>query len=110
MAIKIKQYVYFIQHSIDGPIKIGVSSNPLSRRDEMQTGNPFPLRILLLIPGGYDLEWELHQKFSRHRISGDLPRKAGGTRKKDRLISRDSREWFWPDPEIISYVAELLRK
>ena len=83
-----KCYVYLIQ-SGDGPVKIGVATDPQFRRNELQTGNPYPLTIRMLIEcatssGAYEVESAFHRAFADARLLG---------------------EWFDVSPE---QVAEIL--
>ncbi len=73
-------YVYFITTENKGntPIKIGVSINPELRIKELQTGNPFKLKILKIIPcltksAAYALESALHEltKSTNKRMIGE---------------------------------------
>lgn len=63
--------VYFIQAGVGGPIKVGVSVDPISRMAQMQTGMPETLRLLAFIPGTRDDERKLHDRLARHRIRGE---------------------------------------
>lgn len=63
--------VYFIQAGASGPIKIGVSVDPISRMAQMQTGMPETLRLLAFIAGTRDDERKLHIKLAAHRIRGE---------------------------------------
>lgn len=55
--------VYFMQQGETGPIKIGVSDHPQSRRKRLQTGNPHKLRIIhtFVAPDDIALENGLHK-------------------------------------------------
>ena len=73
-------YVYFITTINKGntPIKIGVSINPESRIKELQTGNPFKLKIIKTVPcltksAAYALESALHQitKTTNKKMTGE---------------------------------------
>ncbi len=77
-------YVYFVQAASGGPIKIGISNDPLGRLAQLQTGHPGALVILAVVPGGRQLELDLHKKFAKHRIHG---------------------EWFSPTPELLEIVG-----
>lgn len=64
-----ESYVYFIT---DGEaIKIGKANNPKSRLAGLQTSHHKPLRFLATMPGGSELERELHRVFSAYRIRGE---------------------------------------
>lgn len=54
-------FVYFIGEQDDGPVKIGVAKDPITRLRGMQTGNPRRLRVERLLIGDRDLEQLLHQ-------------------------------------------------
>lgn len=78
-----RQGVYFVQQGEDGPIKIGFSDDVEHRLATLQTGSPYPLRLLLVIPGSQSKEASFHSKFADARLSG---------------------EWFRPVPELLSFI------
>jgi hypothetical protein len=79
-------FVYFIQAGHDGPIKIGFAVDPAERLAMLQTGNHVELFLAAAMPGGIDLEQELHARFAEGRIRG---------------------EWFRPDtPGLLDAIAE----
>ena len=78
--------VYFIRQGIDGPIKIGKSLNPKSRLKTLQTANPIPLSIILIIPEYFYKEELIQEKFRKYRISG---------------------EWFHPAKELLDFIEYL---
>jgi hypothetical protein len=81
-------YVYFIKPvGLPGPIKIGCSKQPESRRSSFEIWSPWPLEIVVEIPGDCRLEAALHRRFAAHH---------------------SHREWFHASPEILS-VAEQLK-
>lgn len=56
--------VYFIKPvGLDGPIKIGCSVAPDSRRSTLETWSPFALEIVAEIEGGFALEARFHALF-----------------------------------------------
>lgn len=64
-------WVYFIRAGQSGPIKIGVSCDPIKRLAALQTANPE--RLVLLgawrdDKDPYGLERKLHEIFAPHRI------------------------------------------
>lgn len=65
------QRVYFIEDEAGDCIKIGVARRPRSRLSELQTGHASKLRLIAHVPGGKDLEAELHRRFAAHRIRGE---------------------------------------
>ncbi len=71
-------FVYIIQSGDrpKSPIKIGVSSNVDKRVAELQTGNPYPLKVLASITcrsksDAYGLENFIHKKLRKHRMKGE---------------------------------------
>jgi hypothetical protein len=52
-------------------LKIGHSRNVARRLKEFSTGQSLPLRIIAAIPGGHDLERELHTRYAARRLSGE---------------------------------------
>lgn len=66
-----KTFVYFIVDWQRSAVKIGVSAKPEQRLREVQTGNPHPLDLALIVPGGYALERRLHQQYAPIRLSGE---------------------------------------
>jgi hypothetical protein len=78
--------VYFAQED-GGPIKIGHTTGPLSRRlSLLQIGNPRPLKILAAYPGDVFEEQRLHLLFEAERIRG---------------------EWFRATHRLVEHVARL---
>lgn len=68
-------YVYFITDN-NGHIKIGKADNTVKRLNELQTGNPYKLSIILTvmmpsINDAFSLEQELHQLFKDYRLEGE---------------------------------------
>lgn len=63
--------IYFIQSGLDGPIKIGISSDPVFRMTQMQTGMPHTLRLLAFYPGTRVDEQKLHKQLAKFRIRGE---------------------------------------
>lgn len=80
------QLVYFIS---DGEaVKIGFSHSVMQRLKNLQTNHPRPLELLATVPGPWELERELHQKFAHLRVQG---------------------EWFRPEPDLMSFIHSLKR-
>jgi hypothetical protein len=65
--------VYFVQHDTNGPIKIGHAGDIALRLRLLQTGNPYPLRLLGYIAtangGAYERSW--HERFRSFRLGGE---------------------------------------
>lgn len=81
---KPRSWVYFIQAADSGPIKIGFTTgDPRSRMASLQTGNPHPLRLLVVVPGTPEDEGSLHERFAQSRMQG---------------------EWFAPSPILIAFI------
>lgn len=58
-------FVYFIKPvGAPGPVKIGCSEYPVGRLDTLMAWSPVPLELVVTIPGGTDLERNLHECFS----------------------------------------------
>lgn len=83
LAAKEGTCVYFA--GCGGRVKIGWSSRVGSRLADLQTGNPEPIRLLGVLPGGRLKERQLHEKFADVRLSG---------------------EWFTLTPDLIAYISE----
>jgi len=75
-----RKSIYFIQRGVDGPIKIGVAADPYERLSSLQTASPEKLILLGCVRGS---ETGMHQKFRKHRISG---------------------EWFKPHKDVLRFV------
>jgi len=61
--------IYFIT---DGAYtKVGVALEPEKRLRELQTGNPFDLRIAKTIEGSYEEESKLHSVLQLYRMRGE---------------------------------------
>lgn len=79
-------FIYFIQCQDTGPVKIGYTKNVKRRRNELQTGNPYELKILLSIDGSELWEKDLHYHF------------------RDLLIRN---EWFLPGESLFEFIDDL---
>lgn len=86
-----RSYVYFIQEGKRGPIKIGLSSDPLNRLNTMQTGNATNMRLLLILnlhpDKAINVESRFHKYFGVYRIRG---------------------EWFRASRSIVTYICDEL--
>lgn len=81
-------YVYFIENTESGNIKIGwAKSDPEKRRRTLQTGNDSELRLLGWIPGSKRHEGGLHLEFAKYRIRRDA-------------------EWFETSRRLREYIKE----
>ena len=77
VSISIPNKTYLIQ--CGDFVKIGIASSVHNRLRALQAMNPLPLKVLVVLAGGRDLERALHARFAayRHRdewfrIEGDL--------------------------------------
>jgi hypothetical protein len=63
--------VYFVRSGTDGPIKIGKANNVRNRIAGLQTAHPWPLHLLLVLPGSEVEERALHTEFKAARMRGE---------------------------------------
>ena len=80
------RYVYFIQSTEGGLIKIGYSAKPQSRLATMQSGCPVPLQVLRIFPAILAIEGVLHFQFKEERRHG---------------------EWFYPSDRLVSLIRSV---
>lgn len=82
--------IYFIQDTTRGCVKIGYTGSDAadSRLGGLQTGNASKLVVLFTMPGGRELEWELHKRFDQYHELG---------------------EWFRPHPDIFQFIIEQVQ-
>lgn len=76
-------FVYFIQATDGGPIKIGYSATAegvQGRLKGMQTGNPQPLVVRRMVEAPPAYERQLHHRLAEWRVRG---------------------EWFWPSEYVL---------
>lgn len=73
-------FVYFIGDPRRKVVKIGVSTDVSRRLTAIQTGYPYPLSILCVIPGDEVLESELQRIFAPMRTNGEWFRYDGRLR------------------------------
>lgn len=80
-------YVYFIKPvGMPGPIKIGCSFMPEKRLADIAAWSPWPLEIVVTIPGDADLEKNIHECFALHH---------------------SHKEWFHAHPDILLLTERL---
>lgn len=64
--------IYIIQAEGTPRVKIGWAKNPEQRRRELQTGSPYPLKLLHTIETDEkELEAELHRQYQTCRVQGE---------------------------------------
>lgn len=64
-------HLYIIQSAVTGAIKVGRSGNPDKRLKSLQTGSPYPLRIILVLDRRGWQEKALHERLSRFHTKGE---------------------------------------
>lgn len=79
--------IYAIQAGDDGPVKFGRANNPRSRLNELQTGNPQKLRLLVESDIPNEQEKWIHEWLSEYRLVG---------------------EWFKPHERVFDFVEVLI--
>jgi hypothetical protein len=82
-------FVYLIGETGGGPLKIGVSKDPISRLRTMQTGNPRRLLIEHVLVGDQPLEKLLHEFWEPFAIVS--------ARNTGKANVAPGTEWFKPD-------------
>jgi hypothetical protein len=81
--------VYFMECAEAKAIKIGYAVDVVRRRDELQCGNPFELRLLAVMPGvPRQVERDLHSQFG-----------------VDNLYRNGGWEWFRDSPTLRQFIA-----
>lgn len=70
-------YVYFVEAIGSGRVKIGFTKSPEDRLGSIQTGCPFPLKLLAVVAGSEFDESELHERFASYRSQGEWFRLEG---------------------------------
>lgn len=70
-----KSYIYFIEDTNYKTIKIGKATNPKTRLNELQVGNPSHLELLAAceveLKNAKLAEQELHERFEPFRVRGE---------------------------------------
>jgi T5orf172 domain len=73
-ARRTSSFVYVIENS-HGDVKVGISADPNGRMANLQTGNPFPLRLAYVAAVKSDrgdaIETAVHGTLDRHRKAGE---------------------------------------
>jgi hypothetical protein len=79
--------VYFLKPvGMDGPIKIGCGFEPRERLGAYTAWSPYPLEIILTIPGSLDLERNIQDCF---------------------LDCHSHSEWFHASPRLLAAIADM---
>jgi hypothetical protein len=83
-----KRLVYFIRPiGQDGPIKIGSSRWPEDRLATYMRWSPYPLEIVVSVPGTMKTEMAIHRCFA---------------------TARSHEEWFRPIPRLLAAIERLI--
>jgi hypothetical protein len=85
MFMNVTGYIYFVQMDYIGPIKIGFATYFQNRLRQLQTGSPYKLRLLCLVPGNEQFEKDIHSCFREIRLEG---------------------EWFLPHPKLLEEIEQ----
>lgn len=78
-------WIYFIEETDTGYLKIGLSADPIKRRAAMQTGSPHPLRVVRCIYGYEATEKALHRSLRFARV--EHTREWFGAQHRDMLLA-----------------------
>lgn len=79
--------MYFLRPiGMQGPIKIGKSQHPRARLASYSNWSPFPLELIVEIPGGLSLEKQIHDCFAD---------------------AHSHREWFHATPRLLKFIADI---
>jgi len=62
--------LYIVQSGVTGAIKIGRSKHPKKRLEQLQTGCPYPLRLILVLENQGHIERDLHKRLERGKTRG----------------------------------------
>ena len=68
--------VYFVEAEGTDMVKIGYARNLRARLSGLSVGSPHRLILLGTLPGGADLEAELHERLAEHRVNGEWFRRS----------------------------------
>ncbi len=72
--------VYFLLTEDEQRLKIGKSKTPRKRIHALRMTSPVWLEIAAIVPGYSNVEWWLHQRFSKHRLHGEWFKYEGDLR------------------------------
>jgi hypothetical protein len=103
-------YVYFIVAEGCDRVKIGYSRDPTVRLNELQTGSPFPLRIVRVIPACRGtLETRVHKHFADLRLHGEWFRVTDDVKQFAATHGEVYRDPRAPKPEPVQIAAIVMR-
>ena len=96
------RHLYVFQARTTGAIKVGKSNNPDRRLQQVQTGCPYTLRIILRMEDGGVLEAHVHtrlQKYrTRHVHGGEWFDELGLGEIPDEVWIH-AQQWYLDDPD-----------
>ena len=69
--IKEARALYIIRMGGAGPIKIGIATDPYSRMNELQTGNPQELQLIKVYDYCAMFEDKIHKELENYRMQGE---------------------------------------
>jgi hypothetical protein len=72
--------IYFVEVERTGEIKVGFSTDVEKRIKSLSTASPYPLRLLIAVPGSFAEEKLIHYAFSSERLNGEWFRGDGRLR------------------------------
>jgi hypothetical protein len=64
------RHLYIIQSSHHGAFKVGRSDDPAQRLKQLQTGSPYPLKLVLVLEDMGRLETQLHRRLAHGKTRG----------------------------------------
>lgn len=94
-------HLYIIQSHTTGAFKIGRSSDPERRLQEIQVGSPFRCRLILVLPNQGHLEKTLHQQLKNFWSQGEWFLEPGLASLPDaiyELLDLDTVNTWWVGP------------
>ena len=99
--------VYFVQSGHGGPVKIGIATDVKKRLSSMQTSNPVSLVLMAAVPGGLDLERELHARFNIGCIRNEwFKRDTPGLIETVEHILRHGELPTLPEPDPVGWICD----
>ena len=109
-----KANVYLMSDEKDNSVKIGEGGNPFKRMNDLQTGNPNPLKIIGVIPckskkEAQNKESRLHKKYEANRkYWHGKPSEWFENKESSKLTIKDIKEEF--ENDFVSIVNESNRE
>ena len=89
MPVTVAGLVYFIRSEINHEIKIGFTGGTVEKRlRSIKTSHPHKLQVLATMPGTFEDEKALHERFAKFRLQG---------------------EWFKSHPDLLAFISVILK-